>query len=229
MKSLREIALVATLMMLTTALSAQVSIGLKGGYYQSNIQKTEGLESVTPDFFALDNYTIGAVAEVPIFSNFYFQSELNYTVKGFGVTANANIDVFNTSLPLGGKARSKFHYLDVPLLAKAKFGQQAVQLYLMAGPSFGYALSGEVETRVKALVELKVSDISIDLDDIDYERFELSGIVGAGMNIDLNAVQLFADARYQHGFTELYDIPYAEEKVRNKGLALTAGFMIPIK
>lgn len=226
---MKVISIAAALMMITYGLSAQISLGLKGGYYQSNIQTTEGLGTITPDFLALDNFTIGAVAEVPLLSNLYFQPELNYTVKGFGLTANADVDVFNTPLPIGAEARSKFHYLDVPLLAKAKFGQQAVQFYITAGPSFGYALSGEVETIARALVEFKVSDSPINLESINYERFEVSGIVGAGLNIDLKFVQLFADARYQHGFTELYDIPFAEERIRNRGVALSAGFMVPLQ
>lgn len=208
--------------------SAQVSLGVRGGIYRSNIQATEGLNDFSPDFKALDNYTFGAVVEVPIFSNLYFQPELNYTVKGFGLTANSEFNLFNTPLSVGAQANSRFHYLDVPLLAKAKFGGDAVQLYLLAGPAFGYALNGTLETRIKAIVDIKVSDTNINLENIDYERFEISGVLGAGLNIDLNLFQLFADVRYQHGFTQLYDIPQIEDSVKNKGIALSAGIMIPI-
>ncbi len=228
MKSLRLfIAFMAFGLIIQTA-TAQMSFGVRGGAYRSNIQATEGLSNLAPDFKALDNYTLGAVVELPISSNLYFQPELNYTVKGFGLTANSEFNIFNTPLSVGAQANSRFHYLDVPLLAKAKFGSDAVQLYILAGPSFGYALSGVLETRIKALVDIKVSDTDINLESIDYERFEVSGVVGAGLNIDLNLFQIFADVRYQHGFTELYDIPQIEDSIKNKGVALSAGVMIPI-
>ncbi len=224
-KFLATVALVATFY--TTGF-AQLSLGLRGGLNFGNVYTTDALNALTPDFQYINGPSIAGVLEYGFSDNFAFQTELAYTRKGFKTNVGTDINLFNVPLPVGVTAESRFNYFEVPLLAKVKFGDEVVHGYITAGPTFGYASSGRLVTRANALIEFKVSDTNINLDAINYERFEVGGSVGAGIGFNTSFGELFADARYTHGFTELYDIPIVEEKIKNKGFALSIGFLVPM-
>ncbi|MCB0643939.1 MAG: hypothetical protein KDC44_19965, partial [Phaeodactylibacter sp.] len=86
--------------------------------------------------------------------------------------------------------------------------------------------NGKITTRAKVLVEIDLFDTPINLDNIGYERLELGATAGAGVAFNTGGGELFLDARYLHGFTEVYDVPLISEKVQNRGVALNAGYLI---
>ncbi|MCB9265456.1 MAG: PorT family protein [Lewinellaceae bacterium] len=212
----------------TFAAQAQVSLGLRGGYQMANINATKGLDALAPDFKTIDAFSIGAVMEVPLGYGFNFQPELAYSRKGFSIQESTALDLFNIPVPVGVEALSRFDYLEAPLLMKYKFGDGRVNAYIAAGPTFGYALDGQLITRANALVDIKLIDTDIDLNAINYERFEVAGTVAGGLSFYTPFGQLFLDARYNHGFTQVYDIPVVDEKARNKSFGINVGFMVPI-
>ncbi len=218
----------ALFMLFTLAAQAQkISLGLKGGAQQANVAAPDFIEdaSFIPDFKPITTANFGVVSEIELHPNFAIQPELSYVMKGFKVHENFDVDLFNVPLPMGVTAISKFHYLEMPVLAKAKFGN----FYLLAGPTFGYAMGGRLETRARALIEFDLFDTKIDLDEVGYERWEIGGMAGAGVSVPVgNGGQIFLDARYSHGFTQAYDIPVVREKVQHKNFGLNVGFMLPI-
>jgi hypothetical protein len=222
------LAIVALVAAVYTTSFAQFSLGLRGGLNIGKVYTTDALDALTPDFQSINGPTIAAVAEYSISRNFAIQSELGFTRKGFKIREDFDVNLFNVPVPVGATAESRFSYLEVPLLAKVKFGDDVVHGYVTAGPTFGYATSGRLITRANALIEFKVSDTNINLDAINYERFEVGGAVGAGLGFTTGFGQLFVDARYTRGFTELYDIPVVDERIRNQGFALSAGFLVPL-
>ncbi|GJM35605.1 MAG: hypothetical protein DHS20C18_46060 [Saprospiraceae bacterium] len=228
MNSTPKFAIVTMLMVIAASLQAQVSVGLKSGLNWANVSTTEALGSITPDFKSLDEFNFGIVAEVGITDYFAVQPELNFVKKGFALNEGLDAELFGVNIPLGVMAESRFNYVEVPVLAKLKVGSDRVKAYAVAGPTFGYATSGKIDTKAKVLVEIPLGSIPINLDNINYERFEVGAVVGAGVSIDTGFGQLFADARYSHGFTELYDIPLVNEKVKNQGFGINLGFMVPI-
>lgn len=216
-----------TLAALTT--EAQISIGLKGGANWANIQAPDAVDAVTPDFRTLNGFTLGAVASLNLIDKLAFQPELLYTRKGFVLQEGFDADLFNIPVPLGVKAASSFDYLELPLLMKYQFGGDAIKAYVVAGPSFGYAVSGRLKTTADALFDIELTNRKIDLNSIDYQRFEVGAAVGAGFSFSTPLGDLFLDGRYTHGFNQVYDIPLLTDKVKNKGFALSAGFLIPIQ
>ncbi|MFN7120141.1 MAG: porin family protein [Saprospiraceae bacterium] len=227
-KAPKIIAIAALLIACYTTSFAQLSLGLRGGLNVGNVYTTDGLDAVTPDFQSINGPTVAGVLEYGFSKNFALQTELGITRKGFKFGLDRDINLFNIPVPVGATAESRFNYLEVPLLAKIKFGDETVHGYVTAGPTFGYATSGRLITRADALFEFKVSDTDINLDAINYERFEVGGAVGAGIGFNTGFGQLFADARYTRGFTELYDIPVFDERIRNQGFALSVGFLVPL-
>jgi len=73
---------VATACLTVTAASAQVSLGVRGGYVNSNLSITSGnSQTVVPGTEAVDNWNVGLVVNIPLARNFYLQPLVNYEVK----------------------------------------------------------------------------------------------------------------------------------------------------
>lgn len=205
-----------------------ISIGLKGGPQLANVKAPDAFNDLSflPDFQNITTHNLGVVSEIQLHANFAIQPELNWTVKGFQMNENFDVNLFDLPVPVGVTAISKFNYLEMPLLAKAKFGN----FYLLAGPTFGYALNGRLQTRADLfLVEVDLYNTDINLEKVGYERWEIGGMAGAGVSFPVfNGGQIFLDARFSHGFTQPYDIPVVHEKVLHKNLGLNIGFTLPL-
>lgn len=209
--------------------SAQVAVGLKTGMNYNNLYTTEALGELAPDFSSISEMNYGLVAEYGITDQFALQTELNFLKKGFTTKANlTDLELFGLELPIGGRAETKFSYVEVPLLAKYSFGGEGFQAYVTAGPTLGYATSGRIDTKARVLVDFKIGSTPINLDAINYNRFEVGATAGAGVSYTTGFGKFFADARFSQGFTELYDFPLVEEKVKNKGFGVNLGFMVPL-
>ncbi len=229
MKTLLKTTTLVLLLAATFHLQAQqFSIGLKGGAQLANVKAPGIIEDLSflPDFKAITTPNLGVVAEIALHPNFAIQPELSWTVKGFQVDENFDVNLFDVPVPLGVTAITKFNYLEMPLLAKAKFGN----FYLLAGPTFGYALNGHLQTRADLFVtEIDLFNTNINLDKVGYERWEVGGLAGTGVSVPVfNGGHIYFDARFSHGFTQPYDIPVVHEKVLHKNLGLNLGFMLPI-
>ncbi len=232
MKTLLKTTTFAIALIFSSNLIAQeVSFGIKTGVQNANVKVPGFIDdiSVLPDFKPITTFNAGVVSEISFHENFAIQPELNFTQKGFQIKEDFGLDLFNIPLPLGVTAITKFNYLEMPLLAKAKFGNENAKFYLVAGPTFGYTLSGKLDTRARILFEIDVFETAIDLDAVGYERFEVGGMAGAGASFNVGGGnQLFFDVRYSHGFTQPYDIPIVRERVQHNSIGLNVGFMMPI-
>lgn len=226
-KTLNSVTL-AFLLLFSLSLQAQkISLGARAGVQQANVVVPDFIQDATflPDFKNIQTANFGVTAELELHPNFAIQPEMSYNTKGFMIRENFDLELYDVPLPLGVTAISRFNYLEMPVLAKAKFGN----FYLMAGPTFGYAVSGKLETRARALVEFDLFETKIDLDEVGYERWEVGGMAGAGVSVPVfQGGQIFLDVRYAHGFTEAYDIPLVHEKVQHKNIGINVGFMLPI-
>lgn len=205
----------------------QFSLGFKTGVQRANVITPDFIRDAEylPDFRTITTTNFGLTSEIALHPNFAIQPELVYTTKGFKVHENFDLELFDVPLPVGVTAVSQFRYLELPILAKAKLGN----FYLLAGPTFGYTLKGNLETRARLLVEIDLFDSKINLDQVGYERWEIGGMAGAGVSFPVfNGGQIFLDARYSQGFTQPYDIPLVHEKVQHKNFGVNVGFMLPI-
>lgn len=219
----------AILLAFTFLLNAQtISIGLKGGAQLANVKAPGIIEDISflPDFQSIVTPNIGLVTEIELHPNFAIQPEISWTQKGFQAKENFDLKLFDMQIPLGATAVTKFNYIEMPLLAKAKFGN----FYVLAGPTFGYALNGNLQTRADLFItEIDLFKTDINLDKVGYERWEIGGMAGAGVSFPMfNGGHIFLDARYSHGFTQPYDIPLVHEKVLHKNVGVNIGFTVPI-
>lgn len=211
-----------------STIQAQVNIGARAGSLWANVDGTSSVDNLTNSFDAIRSNEFAVFAEIPVFGGLSIQPELAYTTKGFAYNQGANVNLFGIDLPIGAHAESRFRYIEAPLLAKYAFGDQAFKAYVTAGPTFGYATKGKLVTMANVIIDLKVGETPINLDGNNFQRFEVGGAVGGGLEYDAGFAKFFTDLRYKHGFTEVYDIPVVEERVRHQGFNLNVGFSVPI-
>lgn len=208
--------------------SAQIAVGVKTGGNFATVGVTDFLDQVTPNFKYAPGFTAGVVTEINFGQYFALQPELNWVQKGFRWDESFGVPIGNVEIPIGAQATIRTNYLEVPLLAKVKLGNEFVQGYVAAGPAFGYALNGKLITRPTVFIAFDPIKTNLNLDNLNYERFEVSAVGVAGVQFNFNGLKLFADARYTHGFTELYNFPVVNEKIRNRGLSANVGVMIDL-
>ncbi len=207
-------------------LSAQtISLGGKVGYNWNNVS-APAVDGVL-NFKQMTNVNFGLVAQVGFTNNFSIQPELNYVQKGFRIQESKDLNLYNVPIPLGVSAVTAIKYIDMPILAKYKFRNEGASGYVFAGPSVGYALSGNLETHAQVIIDIKVATIPINLDAVNYKRFEVGGVVGAGFEVPIGGAKLFGEARYTHGFNAVYQVPVIGSEVKNTSFGVSAGFTVP--
>ena len=124
--------------------------------------------------------SLGIAAEFGVTSPWSLVVEAQYLQRG------ASFEI------LGSKAEGDFNYLEIPVLAKAKFGATTAHVYAFAGPSLGLKLSSEG----------RYAGFTDAFED-EAASFTISGDIGAGGAYQLSRyVYLNADVRYSHGFTD---------------------------
>lgn len=226
MKRIQQVLTIAALLLSTTYSFAQVSVGAKAGIYTSFIDVTDAAEGLTQNVEGLTTATFGIVSEIGLGENFAFQPELLYTTKGFKVSEGLNINLGGFPIPAGVTASTKINYLELPLLAKYKFGNEGLRFNITAGPVVSYAMNGQLDTRANLLLDINPIKTNIDLDALNYERLEVSASIGVGMEYETGGGAFFADARYVHGFSDLYNAPVVDLNLKNRGIGVTVGYKV---
>lgn len=134
----------------------------------------------------LTRFAFGARAEFGVTTPFSLLLEPEYLQRG----ATEKIDAFGTTVT----GDTRYNYLEMPILAKAKFGSMKAHGYVFAGPSLGLFLNGETESGGQTTKKDSVS------------TFNLSGDIGVGGSYQLQEfIYLNADVRYSMGFTNADD------------------------
>jgi len=135
----------------------------------------------------LTRFAFGARAEFGVTTPFSLLLEPMYLQRG--ATAKTDIGLGNTI-----DVDFRMNYLELPILAKAKFGSMKAHGYVFAGPSLGIFLNGEAEAEGHTE---KADSIS---------TFNLSGDIGVGGSYQLQEfIYLNADVRYSMGFLNAND------------------------
>lgn len=209
------------------SLQAQVtfSVGPKAGANFGTVHASGIIGDLAPDFKFMTGVNAGVASEIGFGKYFALQPELNFVQKGFRLQESIPVELFKTDIPVGVELVTRINYIEAPILAKFTLGNEKVQGYAVAGPSFGYATNGTLITRPKLFFELDPIRTDLNLNSLGYEQFEVSGVAGLGVQVNTKLGKFFADARYQHGFTELYNVPFINDKIKNRGISLNAGFL----
>jgi len=224
MRSFRKITLgmAASFMMLN--MNAQISIGAKIGANFADTRVDGLLGNLAPEQTTFTGFTAGIVAEIPMSDAFSFRPELNYIQKGFTVSQSFDVDLIGIDMEIGAKARTRINYLEMPLLLKYSIGSDQAKVYAIAGPSIAYAANATLNPIATFIIDFNLPSIPVNLDNNIYNRWEISGVLGAGGEVKAGNGKVFADARYNLGFTNMLNNPIVDLRIKNQGFNVSAGY-----
>jgi hypothetical protein len=204
---------------LGTIIGQNMSIGVRAGANYFTVDQ----DLINDDA----NYTMGLNLAIPfeytLSPVFSLQPELNFTQKG--VAFEGTQDGEDLTL------RLRTNYFEVPVLFKARYGNEAFSFYAFAGPSIGFASHRSAGT--------KVGDAKYDYESVDFvnegevqdQRWEIAATGGLGLDIAAGPGAFVIDVRYSLGLTDSYkfdgDKPDDWDKTFNKGCTLSVGYKIP--
>ncbi|HEU6450059.1 MAG TPA: porin family protein [Gemmatimonadaceae bacterium] len=147
-------------------------------------------------------------------NTFGIQPEALYSQRGASADAGSGFD-----------ATIKMDYIDIPVLLRYDIPVVGpIRPFFVAGPAFG------IQTKCVIAAEGDGVSASADCDQfdedpearIDNKSFDLSGVVGAGLDFRLGGHTLMVGARYQHGFSDV--VKDASAKSRTWSIVAGLGF-----
>ena len=233
---------------------AQISVGVRGGISLNNLDQ-EPLEDGEPKPESAVSYQFAVPIEIAFGDLFAVQPEIMYATHG------AKQEVTNTVTTLGltntssYKADHSISALEIPVLAKVKFGTESLKFHVLVGPSFGFGLNGKsvvksnyrivdangnVFTEGSSDYDLKAkfvkdgydaADVSIEEIPVAKTNFNLHA--GAGLGFDLGGPTVFLDARYILGLSDLAPDSDGTTKdnettTKSNRIAVSLGVMFPL-
>ncbi|MCU0340537.1 MAG: PorT family protein [Spirosomaceae bacterium] len=230
MKTLRNALTVTLLVAFGFSASAQLAVGARGG---ATLAKTMGsgyIQNYTGELNPIVSGNAAVFLKVPIAGGLSFRPEIGYVQNGAGFTANELMDLVGVNLPLSGSLRQRMTYVQAPLLLQYEFGgkEAPVKPYIVLGPTFSYLVDGKIVSRADLLV-FRSRPLRTNIGLGVFNRFDIGAAAGAGLNFDLGTVQMMLEARYDRGFTPVYDAPVVRVPVHNQAVSVMAGFAIPLR
>lgn len=184
-----------------------------------------GVLDVDPYIKPITQYTAGIQYERYLNPNLSFVTGGQYSSRGFGMKENINIDLFGLDLPVGASIETRLTYLEVPAMLKYEFGDGGVTPYVKAGASAAYAIDGKIQPKVNAIITWKLPAININLENDMYNRFDVSGLVGAGVNLpvgETGAVQF--EVNYRRSLNDMFLDNITDIKIKSHGISAGLGY-----
>ena len=159
------------------------------------------------------------------------------TTFGAGLFINAqatdflSLQVTPMYLQKGGNAKVDFDFLDyteyradyleIPILARLNFDAGNINPYLIAGPSLGFQLSSTY---------LDGDGEEVDIAD-ETKNLDLSLVLGAGLEIELDNLSLFGQLTYSHGLSNLDNsdgvLDFTDE-IYTRSIGFYVGLSVPL-
>lgn len=148
-----------------------------------------------------------------------------------GLTAGASIDINFPMVPLGIESgvyysqkgsvyedalieeELRLDYVEIPVMAKLRVGPPApVRLHFLMGPYVGIPVNAEYTEETSA--GSATVDLSDEVHDVDY------GLMGGvGLDLSLGLTSFNIQARYSHGFMNVFE----NANAKNRVFSLVAG------
>jgi hypothetical protein len=204
------------------ATQAQVMVGIKGGLQLADMQVFGISDAIAPQTKMYSGWNAGIMADIPLSSHISLRPEFNFTQKGWVTPIMTDVKVFDLDVPLGGKTKTRYDYVELPVLLQYTHKVGNSSWYAVAGPSVGYMTNADIRPVASFLIDINLPRIPIPA--ALLQEWEVAGVVGLGAQTIFGKGKLFADARYQYGFTNTLDDPIINIHMQNKGIQLTAGY-----
>lgn len=210
-------------LMATAGAWAQAQIGIRAGLNVATISDGVDVSSaMTGDVQEpwIPGMVVGVASSFGMSEVFAIAPELNFSQRGYRFEGPQNIDV-------------RYNYLELPVLARLSFGQ-TLKGYVNLGPTFSYLLNGKREVSGSSSTGPNIPSIDYGVGDAGFNRFELGGALGGGVQLNTGAGSFLVDLRYTQGFTDFrkdgFDEPYLSgnpEQYKNRLVSVSLIYLIP--
>lgn len=154
-------------------------------------------------------WMLAGTARIPLSDYFMIESSAAYVQKG----AREQQSTPNGSTTIA----MQINYIEFPLMLGARWPVGAdIAARVLAGPAVGLNMSAE-RTADRPSPEVPALRDQI-------RRTEISAVLGAGIDININYQTIWVDAQYHRGLTELMDEPTGGS-LQNRGMSVTLGVL----
>ena len=214
-------------MFMMNQMHAQNKIGVSGQVGTSNIE-VNGLfllDILDPYIKSIPQYSVGFDYERELNRNFSLVTGAKYASRGFRMQEDLNIEVFGLDLPVGAKVDTRIDYVEVPVAFKYTLTDQGVSPYVKAGAIAGYGVNGKIQPNIHALIDWNLPSININLNSDLYNRFDLSGLVGAGVTIPTNDIgAINFEVNYRHTLNDMFQDQITDIRIKSHGFTAGVGY-----
>lgn len=231
---------------------AQISVGVRGGFLVTSVDK-DPLSQGEPAPANIGGLQFAIPVEISIGEVFAVQPEIMYGTHG-GIQKGSS-----TGTALGITTVSTFNYkyqistLEIPLLAKVKFGPENIKFHVLAGPSFGFGVNGKFTQDNNIRSTLSNGTVVLDqttnqdfkakfvkdgfattevaADEFAVTKTNINVHFGAGLSVHLGGPSLFLDARYMLGLNDFRpeaDGDTNDVSYKSKRIGVSVGVMFPL-
>jgi hypothetical protein len=232
--------------------AAQISLGFRGGILVTSIDKSP-LEDGEPKPENIPGFQIAVPVEIGLGALFAIQPEIMIGTHGARQTVNTDVTQLGIRTVTAAEIKYKITTVEIPVLAKLKFGNDVLRFQVLAGPSLGFGFNGKskFESTITATVvggtELFQQNTKDEFDAkfvkdgfkagaVEADEFAVSKInfnvhFGAGLSVNLGGPNLFLDARYMLGMNDLRpeaDGDTKEISYKSKRIGVSIGIMFPL-
>ncbi|MBN2521913.1 MAG: PorT family protein [Bacteroidales bacterium] len=240
---MKKLLLILSIMLFSTSLFSQVSIGFTVGCNLSKVKKEVDYES-NPALIVPEKETqktgCGLIIGVPIeiafskkialYSAITYHQKINKSESSYYFFDSYNhIDV-----------AERYNYLELPIQAKYYFVKRTFGLYVLFGPSAGCLINGNF--KLDGYTDDGTGEITYitfdrkikwkDLKNSGIKRFDLGLVLGGGISYKAGKGDFFLNINYNHGLINMvdgdeYDV-YKGVTIKNRGVNVTCGYLIPL-
>ena len=205
-------------------------LGIKAGVSAAKLSGDDTKTEVTID---ADNYyksdisdmkvgfVGGGYATMHMNKQFGLRLEALYFQKGGkGTAEGADLGVEFTA-----DETYTLDYFEVPLLAVISFPAGTSGIFdIFLGPAVAFNVTAKSKSEWTGGGESGTDEE--DLEDIKGTDF--GGVVGLGFTLVMDSMNLFADARWEMGFSSIVDVEGADVDVKNQAFAFMVGVAFPL-
>ncbi|WP_343638552.1 porin family protein [Chryseobacterium sp.] len=203
--------------------SSPVTFGVKAGFNGSTLTRGDGYEYDNNEKIKA-GFHAGVFANIPVSEKFSIQPELLFSQLGSKSDYNYRTSSGNYRKTQHYDYRTTLNYLSLPVMVQYNI---LPQLYVEAGPEFGYLLGGKtkgdlttIETTGNSVTVQRTEYISQSISKSLFNRFNVGLGIGAGYYFTEN---FGVTARFTAGLTEVYKYNDGD-KVRNNALQVGVAY-----
>lgn len=203
----------------TAVMSQDIILGGEAGLNLSNVSTEIDVFGVKPG--SRTGFWGGLFADFGVASWFHLRPEVLFSAKGFKV-----VDPI-----LGGQARLRANYVQIPLLLEAVIpvSNSPLRPLVFFGPAFSFETKCSVDgSGGLGLISSPSVDCDAPLVEIERKKTDFSLIFGGELGFTTGKVVPFLGVRYDLGLTNLDDSDLGVDSVKNRTWTFYVGLGVPV-